>query len=49
MITMPYRQQGKSHLGVLDCDPGSISLLDIPFSDLSDVVRDKIFIATLKT
>lgn len=49
MITMPCRQQGKSHLGVLDCDSGSISLLDIPFSDLSDVVRDKIFIATLKT
>lgn len=37
-IVFSYRQQGKSHLGVLDCDSGSISLLDIPFSDLSDVV-----------
>ncbi|XP_008658746.1 uncharacterized isoform X1 [Zea mays] len=36
-IVFSYRQQGKSHLGVLDCDSGSISLLDIPFSDLSDV------------
>lgn len=37
-LVFSYRQQGKSHLGVLDCDSGSISLLDIPFSDLSDVV-----------
>uniref|UniRef100_A0A453R3U9 Peptidase S9 prolyl oligopeptidase catalytic domain-containing protein n=1 Tax=Aegilops tauschii subsp. strangulata TaxID=200361 RepID=A0A453R3U9_AEGTS len=35
---MSRRQLGKSYLGVLDCDSGSVSLLDIPFSDLSNVV-----------
>uniref|UniRef100_M8BWC4 Dipeptidyl peptidase family member 6 n=1 Tax=Aegilops tauschii TaxID=37682 RepID=M8BWC4_AEGTA len=34
----PKWQLGKSYLGVLDCDSGSVSLLDIPFSDLSNVV-----------
>jgi hypothetical protein len=43
LITVPRRQQGRSYLGVLDCDSGSFSLLDIPFSDLSNVVRGKIF------
>ncbi|CAL5037490.1 unnamed protein product [Urochloa decumbens] len=33
-----YRQRGRSYLGVLECDSGSISPLDIPFSDLSNVV-----------
>ncbi|KAF8660822.1 hypothetical protein HU200_057410 [Digitaria exilis] len=37
-IIFSYRQQGRSYLGVLDCDSGSVSLLDIPFSDLSNVV-----------
>ncbi|TKW20292.1 hypothetical protein SEVIR_4G076900v4 [Setaria viridis] len=37
-ITTLCRQQGRSYLGVLECDSGSISLLDIPFSDLSNVV-----------
>ncbi|KAM3194352.1 hypothetical protein ACQJBY_070803 [Aegilops geniculata] len=37
-IVFTYRQLGKSYLGVLDCDSGSVSLLDIPFSDLSNVV-----------
>jgi hypothetical protein len=45
-ITMPPRQQGRSYLGVLDCDSGSVSMLDIPFSDLSNVVRVQIFITT---
>jgi hypothetical protein len=43
LITVPRRQRGRSYLGVLDCDSGSFSLLDIPFSDLSNVVRGKIF------
>ncbi|XP_004964876.1 uncharacterized protein LOC101764724 isoform X2 [Setaria italica] len=37
-IIFSYRQQGRSYLGVLDCDSGSVSMLDIPFSDLSNVV-----------
>nr|CAB3467467.1 unnamed protein product [Digitaria exilis] len=37
-IIFTYRQQGRSYLGVLECDSGSISLLDIPFSDLSNLV-----------
>ncbi|KAF7094426.1 hypothetical protein CFC21_096736 [Triticum aestivum] len=37
-IVFTYRQLGKSYIGVLDCDSGSVSLLDIPFSDLSNVV-----------
>uniref|UniRef100_R7WEB2 Dipeptidyl peptidase family member 6 n=1 Tax=Aegilops tauschii TaxID=37682 RepID=R7WEB2_AEGTA len=32
------RQRGTSYLGVLDCDSGLVSLLDTPFSDLSNVV-----------
>jgi hypothetical protein len=35
---MPRRQQGRSYLGVIDYDSGSVSLLDIPFSDLSNVI-----------
>ena len=45
---MPRRQQGRSYLGVLDCDSGSVSLLDIPFSDLSNVVCIQILITSLK-
>lgn len=37
-IIFSYRQQGRSYIGVLDCDSGSVTLLDIPFSDLSNVV-----------
>ncbi|GJN00333.1 hypothetical protein PR202_ga17757 [Eleusine coracana subsp. coracana] len=37
-IILSYRQRGRSYLGVLDCGSGSVSLLDIPFSDLSNVV-----------
>ncbi|CAO1947684.1 unnamed protein product [Urochloa humidicola] len=37
-IIFSYRQQGRSYLGVVDCDSGSVSLLDIPFSDLSNMV-----------
>uniref|UniRef100_A0A8I6Y5F6 Peptidase S9 prolyl oligopeptidase catalytic domain-containing protein n=1 Tax=Hordeum vulgare subsp. vulgare TaxID=112509 RepID=A0A8I6Y5F6_HORVV len=37
-IVFTYRRLGRSYLGVLDCDSGSVSLLDIPFSDLSNVV-----------
>ena len=45
---MPRRQQGRSYLGVLDCDSRSVSLLDIPFSDLSNVVCIQILITSLK-
>ncbi|KAL6605964.1 hypothetical protein ACP70R_041617 [Stipagrostis hirtigluma subsp. patula] len=37
-IIFSYRQQGRSYLGVLDCDSDSVSVLEIPFSDLSNVV-----------
>ncbi|VAH55205.1 unnamed protein product [Triticum turgidum subsp. durum] len=37
-IILTYRQLGRSYLGVLNCDSGSVSLLDTPFSDLSNVV-----------
>ncbi|PAN24796.1 hypothetical protein PAHAL_4G252900 [Panicum hallii] len=37
-IIFSYRQQGRSYLGVIDYDSGSVSLLDIPFSDLSNVI-----------
>ncbi|XP_020191972.3 uncharacterized protein [Aegilops tauschii subsp. strangulata] len=37
-IVLTYRQRGTSYLGVLDCDSGLVSLLDTPFSDLSNVV-----------
>jgi hypothetical protein len=37
-LPMTHRQLGKSYLGVLNCDSGSVSLLDTPFSDLSNVV-----------
>jgi len=37
-IIFTYRQLGRSYLGVLNCDSGSVSLLDTPFSDLSNVV-----------
>jgi len=47
-IIMPRRQQGRSYLGVLDCDSHSVSLLDIPFSDLSNVVCIKILNTSLK-
>ena len=47
-IIMPCRQQGRSYLGVLDCDSRSVSLLDIPFSDLSNVVCIQILITSLK-
>jgi dipeptidyl aminopeptidase/acylaminoacyl peptidase len=35
---MSHRQHGRSYLGVLDSDIGSVSLLDTPFTDLSNVV-----------
>jgi hypothetical protein len=35
---MSHRQLRKSYLGVLNCDSGSVSFLDTPFSDLSNVV-----------
>ncbi|XP_047075578.1 uncharacterized protein LOC124685287 [Lolium rigidum] len=37
-IVFTYRQLGRSYLGVLNCDSGSASLLDTPFSDLYNVV-----------
>uniref|UniRef100_A0A0E0L9B2 Peptidase S9 prolyl oligopeptidase catalytic domain-containing protein n=1 Tax=Oryza punctata TaxID=4537 RepID=A0A0E0L9B2_ORYPU len=37
-IIFNYRQHGRSYLGVLDSDIGSVSLLDTPFTDLSNVV-----------
>ncbi|KAL5200706.1 hypothetical protein ABZP36_021909 [Zizania latifolia] len=37
-IVFSYRKHGRSYIGVLNSDSGSVSLLDIPFSDLSNVV-----------
>ncbi|XP_072952740.1 dipeptidyl-peptidase 5 [Typha angustifolia] len=37
-IICSYRKSGRSYLGVLDHVSGSFTLLDIPFSDITDVV-----------
>ncbi|KAJ3695862.1 hypothetical protein LUZ60_001239 [Juncus effusus] len=37
-IICSYRQNGRSYIGVLDYEIGSFSPLDIPFSDVSNIV-----------
>ncbi|EOY14577.1 Acylamino-acid-releasing enzyme, putative isoform 3 [Theobroma cacao] len=37
LIACSYRQNGRSHLGILDVVQGSISLLDIPFTDIDNI------------
>ncbi|XP_044475519.1 uncharacterized protein LOC123203274 isoform X2 [Mangifera indica] len=37
LIACNYRQNGRSYLGVLDDAEGSISLLDIPFTDIDNI------------
>ncbi|XVE70004.1 hypothetical protein DITRI_Ditri10aG0036900 [Diplodiscus trichospermus] len=37
LIACSYRQNGRSYLGVLDDAQGSISLLDIPFTDVDNI------------
>jgi len=32
------RENGKSYLGVLDVNLGKISVLDIPFTDINNIV-----------
>uniref|UniRef100_A0A2N9HSW5 Peptidase S9 prolyl oligopeptidase catalytic domain-containing protein n=1 Tax=Fagus sylvatica TaxID=28930 RepID=A0A2N9HSW5_FAGSY len=37
LIACSYRQNGRSYLGVLDDVQGSLSLLDIPFTDIDNI------------
>ncbi|XVE94834.1 hypothetical protein REPUB_Repub02eG0044000 [Reevesia pubescens] len=37
LIACSYRQNGRSYLGILDDVQGSISLLDIPFTDIDNI------------
>ncbi|XWS21140.1 hypothetical protein CRYUN_Cryun30bG0030000 [Craigia yunnanensis] len=37
LIACSYRQDGRSYLGILDDVQGSISLLDIPFTDIDNI------------
>ncbi|KAK6245298.1 hypothetical protein SCA6_008388 [Theobroma cacao] len=37
LIACSYRQNGRSHPGILDVVQGSISLLDIPFTDIDNI------------
>ncbi|XWS24279.1 hypothetical protein CRYUN_Cryun28dG0087300 [Craigia yunnanensis] len=37
LIACSYRQNGRSYLGILDDIQGSISLLDIPFTDIDNI------------
>ncbi|XVF74161.1 hypothetical protein PTKIN_Ptkin13bG0038100 [Pterospermum kingtungense] len=37
LIACSYRQNGRSYLGILDDMQGSISLLDIPFTDIDNI------------
>ncbi|XVF74166.1 hypothetical protein PTKIN_Ptkin13bG0038400 [Pterospermum kingtungense] len=37
LIACSYRQNGRSYLGILDDIQGSISLLDIPFTDMDNI------------
>ncbi|XP_057986843.1 uncharacterized protein LOC131169212 [Hevea brasiliensis] len=37
LIACSYRQKGRSYLGVLDCAQSSLSLLDIPFTDIDNI------------
>ena len=39
MITC--RQNGRSYLGILDVVNGSLSALDIPFTDINNIVPSK--------
>nr|XP_023917799.1 acylamino-acid-releasing enzyme isoform X1 [Quercus suber] len=37
LIACSYRQNGRSYLGILDYVQGSLSLLDIPFTDIDNI------------
>ncbi|XP_057986842.1 uncharacterized protein LOC110640795 isoform X2 [Hevea brasiliensis] len=37
LIACSYRQKGRSYLGILDCAQSSLSLLDIPFTDIDNI------------
>uniref|UniRef100_A0A251IQB4 Peptidase S9 prolyl oligopeptidase catalytic domain-containing protein n=1 Tax=Manihot esculenta TaxID=3983 RepID=A0A251IQB4_MANES len=37
LIACSYRQKGRSHFGILDCAQSSLSLLDIPFTDINSI------------
>ncbi|KAG8377647.1 hypothetical protein BUALT_Bualt08G0054700 [Buddleja alternifolia] len=39
LIACNYRLNGKSYLGVLDVTQGKMSLLDIPFTDINNIVN----------
>ncbi|KAJ4701806.1 putative Acylamino-acid-releasing enzyme [Melia azedarach] len=41
IIACSYRQNGKSFLGILDDVGGSLSLLDIPFTDIDNITSGK--------
>ncbi|XP_050234745.1 uncharacterized protein LOC126682976 [Mercurialis annua] len=38
LIACSYRQKGRSYLGILDCAESSLSLLDIPFTDIDNII-----------
>ncbi|KAJ4817580.1 Dipeptidyl peptidase family member 6 [Rhynchospora pubera] len=40
-IVCSYRKNGQSYLGILDSELGSFSLLETPFSDVSNIVSGK--------
>ncbi|PON45873.1 Peptidase S9, prolyl oligopeptidase, catalytic domain containing protein [Parasponia andersonii] len=41
LIACGYRQKGRSYLGIVDDVQGTISLLDIPFTDINNITSTK--------
>ncbi|KAI4321540.1 hypothetical protein MLD38_034908 [Melastoma candidum] len=38
LVACSYRQNGRSHLGVIDVHKSSLSVIDIPFTDIQDLI-----------
>ncbi|XP_031405516.1 uncharacterized protein LOC116214270 isoform X2 [Punica granatum] len=44
LIACSYRQNGRSHIGILDYSQSSMSLLEVPFTDIQDIALGNHFL-----